>query len=259
MRSADPQCVDLWLTSLDDQTDARLIAAYQRLLSVEEQRRAQRFLVERDRRRYLVTRALVRTVLARFTGVAPECLAFRENRYGKPALCTMGAASGGLSFNLSHCDDMIVLALTRDRALGVDVENIALKPAPIHIAQRYFAREEIATLGGLPADGQGRRFFELWTLKEAYIKARGMGLAIPLDQFGFRFDQCGHLDMWIHPHLGDQPSRWHHRQIRIAPDYLVGLCSGQREGAAAPGVRTTRTIPLVGDEPIAHHHVRASG
>ncbi|MFC5475601.1 4'-phosphopantetheinyl transferase family protein [Paraherbaspirillum soli] len=254
----DPQRIDLWLTFLDDQGDIQLLEAYRQLLSAEERRRAQRFLRERDRHRYLVTRALVRTVLSRFTGVAPASLIFKENRYGKPALCGMDFDKRTLSFNLSHCDDMIVLAITQDRELGVDVENIALRPAPINIAKRYFAEEEIVDLTALSVDAQGERFFEWWTLKEAYIKARGMGLSIPLDQFGFRFDASERLEMWMHPNLGDRLSRWHHWQIRIASEYLIGLCAEHREDTPFPRITTTRIIPLVSDEHIGHVQLRTS-
>ncbi|AIY41036.1 4'-phosphopantetheinyl transferase [Collimonas arenae] len=252
----DPLRIDLWLTPLDDQRDSRLLEAYRQLLSAEEQRRAQRFLRERDRHRYLVTRALVRTVLARFSGRAPESLRFKENRHGKPSLCAIDSCQRALSFNLSHCDDMIVLALTRERELGVDIENVALRPAPLHIARRYFAQEEVVDLGTLSAAAQRQRFFELWTLKEAYIKARGMGLAIPLDQFGFRFDASDRLAMWMHPDLGDCPSRWHHWQIRIASDYLVAICAEHRAATPFPSISATRTIPLVSEEHIGHVQLR---
>ncbi|WP_211443800.1 4'-phosphopantetheinyl transferase family protein [Collimonas humicola] len=256
MADLDPQRIDLWLTPLDDQRDSQLLEAYRQLLSAEERRRLQRFLREPDRHRYLVTRALVRTVLARFTGVAPECLRFKENRYGKPALCGMDANNRTLSFNLSHCGDMIVLALTRDRELGVDVENIALRPAPINIAKRFFAEVEVIDLEELSTAAQSERFFELWTLKEAYVKARGMGLSIPLDQFGFRFGACGRLAMWMEPDLGDCPSRWHHWQIRIASKYLVAVCAEHRTAASSPSITATRIIPLIGDEPIGHLQLR---
>lgn len=258
MLNLDPQRIDLWLTFLDEPLDMQLIEAYRQLLSEEEQRRAARFLLERDRHRYLVTRALVRTVLSRFTDVAPQCLAFKENRYGKPALCSLDSDYGMLSFNLSHCDGMIVLALTQGRQLGVDVENIALRPAPLNIAKRYFAQEEIIDLSVLPVDVQHARFFEWWTLKEAYVKARGMGLSIPLDQFGFRFDAFDRLQMWMHPDFGDCPSRWHHWQIQIASEYLIGLCAEHRQGIPPPKITTTRSIPLIGDEHIGHVQLRTS-
>lgn len=256
MANTNPQRIDLWLTLLDDARDSRLVETYQQLLSNEERHRAQRFLREQDRHRYLVTRALVRTVLSRVTDTPAEHLIFRENRYGKPALRAENPDQGRLKFNLSHCHNMVVLALTENRELGVDVENSAIREAPFNIARRYFATEEIKDLDALPVSAQQERFFELWTLKEAYIKARGIGLSLPLDQFGFRFGASDELCMWMHRDLGDTPDNWHRWQIQIASEYLVALFAECRNDASLPQISVTRTIPLAGDSSIEYISLR---
>lgn len=258
MINIDPNRIDLWLTFLDDVQDERLLVAYRHLLDAEELRRMQRFVRAQDRHRYLITRALVRTVLSRFTDVAPEHLSFIENPHGKPALACTVPGIAVPAFNLSHCDGVIVLALTRQRALGVDVERTAALPAPIHIAERYFAQEETADLHALPMDMQPQRFYEYWTLKEAYIKAYGKGLSIPLDQFGFRFDTGDGVNMWMQPELGDCPSRWCYWQLGVAPDYLIALCAEHDHPMPQPDITMTRTIPLRGDQGMTHVLLRSS-
>jgi 4'-phosphopantetheinyl transferase len=254
----DPNRIDLWLTFLDDVRDARLLDAYRRLLNAEEVRRAQRFLRAQDRRRYLITRALVRTVLSRYAGVPPRQLSFTENPHGKPALVGTDPRIDGPAFNLSHCEGVIVLALAHRRALGVDVEKTAAQPAPVHIAERYFATEEAAQLRALPGEMQQQRFYEYWTLKEAYIKACGKGLSIPLDRFGFRFDTGQGVNMWMQPELGDYPSRWSYWQIGVAPDYLIALCAEHDQSMPSPHLTMTRTIPLGDDQDMTHVLLRTS-
>src|SRR6185295_2220740 len=97
------------------------------------------------------------------------------------------AAEAGLSFNISHTRSLIVLAVAKERAVGVDVENVQAREIEIRVADRFFAVPEVAALHAVPPDRQQYRFFEYWTFKESYIKARGMGLSLPLGKFGFHF------------------------------------------------------------------------
>jgi 4'-phosphopantetheinyl transferase len=252
-----PGEIHLWLAHYDETADGPLHARYRRLLDAEEARQHPRFYFARDRCRYLVTRALVRTVLSRYLPVSAEDWSFSTNAYGRPQIANESVADTDLSFNISHTHSLIVLAVTRGGSVGVDVENCAARKAPIDIADHYFAPEEVAALAAVPESQKQYRFYEYWTFKEAYIKARGMGLSLPLDKFSFHFPRDDSVHLEIHPELGDDPARWRLWQFRPKPEYLVALCT---ERMAAPSSVTLRQIvPMVGERALAPAFLRASG
>src|SRR3989440_6927232 len=117
-----PGEIHIWLTFYDEVSDERLHSAYRELLSDAEKKQEPRFYFARDRRRYLVTRALVRTVLSRYVSIHPREWIFSTNAYGRPEIVNAQVRDGSLSFNISHTHSLIVLGVTRNRALGVDVE-----------------------------------------------------------------------------------------------------------------------------------------
>lgn len=239
--------VHVWL-AFSDEIDERLHAVYRAMLNDEEKTQEPRFHFARDRRRYLVTRAMVRTVLSRYVAIAPEAWTFSTNDYGCPAIVNPQAAD--LAFNLSHTQGLIVLAVTRGRAIGVDVENVRAREISIDIAGRFFAPEEVTALRTVPAEKQQDRFFEYWTFKESYIKARGMGLSLPLDKFSFHYAGDRDVAIAIDPELGDDAARWHFWQFRPTPDHLMALCA-ERAGERPPVVSIRRTVPMLHDEPVA--------
>jgi 4'-phosphopantetheinyl transferase len=248
MIDASPGRIDLWFTLFGELRDAHLLNAYRRLLTGEELHKASKFRFEIDCRRYLVTRALVRTVLSRYAPVAPESWRFAANRYGRPEIVSTDARIRGLSFNISHCSGLIVVGLTRGRSLGVDVENVADREAPLDIVDRFFAPDEIAALNSLAEAQQRDRFFEYWTFKESYIKARGLGLSVPLDRFSFDLGDPDRVRLTIDPALGDSPTRWEFWQFRPRPEHLVAVCAecvGPR-----PVVPGRYVVPLVSEEAL---------
>jgi 4'-phosphopantetheinyl transferase len=171
--------VHVWRASLDvPPTRAAALAA---LLDDAERARAARFHAEAHRRRFVVARATLRTLLARYLGAAPGDLAFGYGPHGKPAL----AAPGGhaLRFNLSHCDDVALYAFARARELGVDVERPRASLDAEGVAARFFAAREVAELRALPAAERAAAFAAGWARKEAYLKGLGSGLARPLGDF----------------------------------------------------------------------------
>jgi 4'-phosphopantetheinyl transferase len=228
-----PGEIHLWLAFYDQLTDDRL-HRYRVLLDAAEQEQEPRFHFARDRRRYLATRVLVRTVLSRYAQVAPEEWVFSENAYGRPQV---EGGDGTLSFNISHTHSLIVLGVTRGGALGVDVENILARKVSLQIADRCFAPDEVAALAAVPPQQQQYHFFEYWTFKESYIKARGMGLSLPLDKFSFHYPDDGKVAIAIAPELGDDAARWQFWQFRPVSQYLVAVC--------AAGVGTRCSNPVV--------------
>jgi 4'-phosphopantetheinyl transferase len=249
--------VHLWLVDYAAIDDPALHATYRGLLTPDELAQEPKFFFARDRLRYLVTRALVRSVLSRYLPVDPRDWVFSTNAYGCPHASNAEAVSTGVSFNLSHTHSLIALAVSRGRAVGVDVENHGAREVPISVADRYFSPREVADLLAAPTTERQYRFFEYWTFKESYIKARGMGLSLPLDGFGFRYPDPARVEIEIAPELEDPPQRWHFRQFRPAPEYLLALCV-ERVGQRPPTLTIRHTVPLVEERALALEVLRAS-
>jgi 4'-phosphopantetheinyl transferase len=214
--------------------------AYKTLLSKDEQERMARFVFDRDRRAFLITRALVRTMLSRYAGVTPADWRFIANVHGRPEILERPPGAPDLRFNISHTDGLIACAVTIGREVGVDVEHIN-RQLTHDVAGRFFAPDEVTDLRKLPPDEQPRVFFDYWTLKEAYIKARGFGLALPLGDFAFKLKPPGPPEITFEPSLEDDPATWQFMQDWPTPQHRLGLAV-RREGADLP-VRLRFTTP----------------
>lgn len=234
--------VHVWYLIPDELRDPHVLAAYEALLAGSERQRRARYHFEHSRREYLLTRALARTTLSRYADVAPAAWTFRENAYGRPEVDVAGY--GWLHFNLSNTRGLIACAVARDHEVGVDVEDTERHGETVDIADRFFSPVEVAALRALPETAQRGRFFDYWTLKEAYIKARGMGLAIPLDQFSFLLDRPS-IHIAFDPRLDDDASTWQFQQFGWSPRHRAA--AAVRRGAG-PDLRFVdrRTVPLVG-------------
>src|SRR5574340_1102536 len=222
---ADGQ-VDLWYVFLEMATDPALLASYWGLLSDDEQRRQQRFVVESPRHQFLVARALLRTVLSKYGDCEPRQWGFETNAYGKPAI--VQPAGCALRFNLSHTHGLAVCAVTLGREVGVDVEWLGRRhDNRLDLARRFFAAADVAAMEQCPVQHRDELFVELWTLKEAYVKARGKGLSIPLSSFALtlRADRPAELRVCGETGTGawDIARAWQFAQLRLAGEYQVAL------------------------------------
>jgi 4'-phosphopantetheinyl transferase len=171
----DPGTVHVWYASLDDLPEAVL----REPLSHDERERVRRFHFERDRRRFVTARGLLRFLLGHYVGRDPADLRFGYGPRGKPFL----AGNDGPRFSLSHSGGLVVLAFARDRELGVDIEQERPLPEAEDLARCYFSPWERAELRRLSPRERQPAFFRCWTRKEAFIKATGNGLSCPLDAF----------------------------------------------------------------------------
>lgn len=171
-----PDKVDVWRISLDLPPDS--VKRLESALSVDESRRAARFYFPADRDRYITAHGCLRDILALYLRCEPAQLSFSTNKYGKPALI-----GHDLEFNLSHSGDFALIAVTRARKVGVDLERIRSDMAVERLASRFFSPGEVSELVALAPEQRVTGFFTCWTRKEAYIKARGLGLSLPLDSF----------------------------------------------------------------------------
>ncbi len=192
------------------------------LLSTAELQRLARLRQPRMRSQFVVTRAAVRAVLsAAFPAIASQHWQFERNPWGRPEIGNP-ELRGRVSFNIAHTEGLIVIALCCNGTVGVDVENLSRIARAGALARRYFSASEAAALHALPQSQQLRRFLDLWTLKEAYIKACGMGLAIALDSFGFVLQE-GRVAIEFAPQQQDDPARWQFWQLQIGEGFLAGL------------------------------------
>lgn len=248
--------IDIWVTRVADVPQWVLAAQYDGVLSDDERLQHDKFVFEKDRRRYLVTRALVRYALSRHMPIAPLQWHFDRTDFGKPVIGNRHAAVAGLEFNISHSTNVVVLAVTRGRRLGVDVEDLRAD-VPLEIATGCFAGQEITQLHALPAALQPARFLDFWTLKESYIKARGKGLSLPLHAFGFELGGERDLAIQIDPALDDAPSNWRFWQWRPSPDSVGALCVENQAGAPS-AITVRRTIAFVQEEIIPFDILRMS-
>jgi 4'-phosphopantetheinyl transferase len=170
--------------ALDEDT----ISAALNQLSLEERARQARFRFARDRRDFAVAHALLRRALSAQFQLPPDEWTFVSGTHGKPLLDASLAARTHLSFNLAHTDGLVACIVTRDQDVGIDVEAIDRHTDALELARRHFSPVEIADIEQCPEGARQIRFIEIWTLKEAYVKAVGDGLSCPLDTFGFVFD-----------------------------------------------------------------------
>lgn len=213
--------VEVWFAD-----PAVIDAAAITLLDAEERARMARFVFERDQRLYLAAHALVRRALSRHADVDPAAWRFVAEEGGRPVLAGP-APVPPLRFNISHCRGLVACAIARDRDVGVDVERIA--DLPRDLIDRIASPAEAAALRALPAAAQAERFFTLWTLKEAYVKARGKGLALPVEQACFYFDApgAGAPPRFVPgPELADRPAAWMFVRLRPTPEHCSALCIG---------------------------------
>jgi 4'-phosphopantetheinyl transferase len=221
--------VDVWLTSLDG-ICADLELAYLALLSDAERARWQRFVVQDARLQYLASRALVRNTLSRYAEVPEHAWEFSTNGYGRPHI-SHPPGSRNIRFNLSNTTGLVVCAITKDCEIGIDVENITRSLDVDQLAPAVFAPMELADVRGCEASDRRERFFSYWTLKESYIKARGMGLSIPLDSFWF---DLGGPSPFLHATDGcdDRPERWRFYQYIPMAEHRMAVAV-----AAPPGMQ----------------------
>ena len=240
--------IHLYLASPDDITDPGLLAQYEALLSDDEKSRLNNFHYEHHRHLYLITRALVRTTLSEYVDVKPASWDFGKNRYGKPFI-SQPSTKWVLKFNISHTKGLVICAITRDFEIGVDIEDRQRSTRSAFSSLfSYFSAEEIAELEALSSEQQKHRFFEHWTLKEAYIKARGAGFAIPLNQFGFHFEADRIAEFRTHPDLNDLAQNWQFWQIPYGDCYEIAIALGSNNSGM--NLTMMRSVPLQKNEVV---------
>jgi 4'-phosphopantetheinyl transferase len=213
--------VQLW--RVDQEAIGPDESRWQKVLSSDESRRASRFHFSRDRQRYAASRALLRMILAGYVGADPAELTFSYSAKEKPSLGGAHAGSG-ITFNISHSGGIALLAFTRRREVGVDVEQIRDDFDCDGIARRFFSAHEQQQLFVLPAEQRAIGFFRCWTRKEAYIKATGDGLSLPLTQFDVSLKTGGENALMATRPDGAEAERWQLREVPAGPGFVAAIC-----------------------------------
>jgi 4'-phosphopantetheinyl transferase len=212
--------VHVWRASL--RPPPHVLARLEPHLSSDERARAARFRFPELRQAFVAGRGVQREILSRYTGVAPHALAYRESAYGKPEL---DGAAGGMEirFNVSNSGDLALYALTIRREIGVDLERLKPMPDGIDIAKRFFSAPENEIFAALAEEVRDLAFFNCWTRKEAYIKAVGEGLSMPLDRFDVAFAPGEAAALLRTRGAEDEASRWSMLKLHPGPGYVGAL------------------------------------
>lgn len=217
--------MELWLIRLDLSEQARL--SLHRTLSGSERERARAFHWEQDRKRFVVARGALRDILSRYLGHRPEQLRFCYGPHGKPALHPAFSAPR-VRFNLAHCEDLALVAVSEAADLGVDIERVRVMPDASQLVMHFFSPRESATFATLPEAQKPKAFFRLWTRKEAWLKATGEGIGQQLSQVEVSF-------------LPDEPARllaipsafthtaWSLADVEPAPGFAGALAVARPE------------------------------
>jgi 4'-phosphopantetheinyl transferase len=242
MRMADSTGVAIWFWSTAN-ISARELDAQSAILSEDEHRRCTRMLAAVDRRDFTAAHGLLRRALSSNGDLRPEEWRFLTDERGKPSIVPEQAGASPLMFSLSHTRGLVACAVGRVRLIGIDVEAIEERAASPDVASRFFAPAEVEMLRGHPRDTYADRFIEVWTLKESYIKALGVGLEQQLDSFAFSFPNDGGLRFDAPPQ--DSSQSW--RFVLCAPSsrFRLAVAVGIADADPAPIVTFNESLTIL--------------
>jgi 4'-phosphopantetheinyl transferase len=210
----------VWRAELNQ--DAKVIANLSALLSQDEYQRAVRYHRPIDRDRFIAGAGILRKIISAYLALPPGQLRFTYNECGKPAVSD-NQNNRALNFNLSHSAELVLHAVTRRRGVGIDIEYIREDFATLEIAEKFFSKDEVAALKSLPVDQRTKGFFNCWSRKESFIKAKGVGVSYPLDRFTVSLapdEPPALLNVYSDEH---EPARWQMYELKTGEDYAASL------------------------------------
>lgn len=221
---ADTIDLHVWLIDAVDTDEAR--AACRALLSAEERQRADRFVFERHRREFIHAHGMLRLALSEAApDVAPSDWSFATGPHGRPYVAGP-ARPTPLHFNLTHTAGCVACVISGHETVGVDAEQISPRRARMETAEGVFSPDELVSLRDLAPEEFTHRFFDYWTLKEAYLKARGVGLhRLPLDRFSMRLAPDG-VGIHFDPEIDDDSAKWRFTQTSPSPNHRLAIADG---------------------------------
>jgi 4'-phosphopantetheinyl transferase len=213
-----PDDVHVWRVSLNG--SASSAEGLLEILDPDEQRRADKYHFKRDRERFIAARGALRHILSRYLAIEPSRIRFTYSPYGKPGLAS---EMNELNFNVSHSNELALYAVALGCEVGLDIEFIREDFACMEIAERFFSPQEVASLRALPSGLQTLAFFNCWTRKEAYIKARGEGFSHPTAQFTVSCAQGQPAAILSTENDPREFSRWWLQELRPGAGYVAAL------------------------------------
>ena len=220
-KNLDQKQIHLWAVDLDVAESS--VSRLRQILATEELAKSDRFVFERDRKRYIVCRGVLRQLIGTYLDIAPQQVIFSYGKHGKPYLCQTINYANDLKFNISHSENLAVMAFVIGQEIGVDVEKNHDKLDTSSIAERFFSNYEVAQLQMLPQYLHQEAFFACWTRKEAFLKARGDGLYFSLQDFDVSVDPRKKPRLLAVQSAPEEVMRWQMHQIIPAPDYISTL------------------------------------
>lgn len=222
-----PECLNLgsdevhvWRASLD--LPLSHVQALEETLSTDEQIRAAQFRFPKDRTHFIVAHGLLRAILARYLDRDLRTVQFSYNQYGKPFFGGE-VRSDALSFNMTHSHGMALYAITRSSNIGIDLEQIDTNVAYDQIAERYFSPYEVRMIRAVPKQIQHEAFFCCWTRKEAYLKARGIGLSLALNEFDVSVTPGAPAELLSTREENQDIARWSLYDLFHGPGYVAAI------------------------------------
>jgi 4'-phosphopantetheinyl transferase len=222
------QEVHIWTMNPESVRDPARLTELQQLLSSEELPRLRRFRCRQSTHRYLVSHAMLRTVLSRYADISPAHWQFVYGSYGRPEIANRSVPH--LRFNLTHTDGLAACIVSLDRSCGIDAERLSERHSPSGIAKKMFASKEYDQLQHLSGQAYLDYFYSHWTLREAYVKARGVGLTFPTRKLDFTVHADDTIRVIFAPDVEDGNCHWHFQLLRPTPEHVVAIAVGQSDG-----------------------------
>ena len=221
-----PDNVQAWYAATTHLSDPHRVDRALAWLAPAERDRYARFFGDEDRRMFLLGRTMARTLVGRAAGIAPTAWQWREGPHGRPEI---GSPDSSLRFNLAHSAGLVVCALASGREVGIDVEDLARRPIDPALVRRYCAPAEIADIDAQPRHQWHHRFLIYWTLKEAYLKARGLGISVPLANICFSLDSNA-ARISFRDSLAGTDDRWTFHLTQPTDRHLVAIAASTTDG-----------------------------
>ena len=228
------QRIDLYYGLLDAVDRPQAYVACLAVLSLEEKRQAERFVFDRHRRQFVFAHGLLRLALSSFApGVDPSDWCFTSNEYGRPFV-SGPETERVIHFSLSHTAGCVACVVSDCESVGVDVEAIRERQSLLATARRHFSAQEIDALRVLEPQDMADRFFDYWTLKEAYLKARGTGAVPPLDRFSIIISPDRAIRIRFAPGMADNAGRWRFKTLSPSARHRLALADGSGLNGGLP-------------------------
>jgi len=215
------QEIHTWFALPDLAVSPARLSQYRSMLSGAETARYQRFHFPDDAHRYLIAHALVRTVLSKYADIQPDRWAFFHGDHGRPEIANHDIPA--LRFNLTHTASLVGCVVTLENDCGIDAEKISPRHSPLGIAKRMFSDTEFQELQQLQDVAHLEYFFKRWTLREAYVKARGIGISFPTRKLGFEINSEGNIQVTFHADLRDNTQDWQFELLRPTPEHIAAV------------------------------------